>query len=77
MLRQYLPLAEARDVLYEFVDWWTRGEDFKWRPTNLQNSAFVEITIPSYEFVSLTFLYDYFIVKCIIFLYFVSWFNAF
>uniref|UniRef100_A0A915AF19 non-specific serine/threonine protein kinase n=1 Tax=Parascaris univalens TaxID=6257 RepID=A0A915AF19_PARUN len=49
MLRQFLPLAEVRDVHYEAVEWRARSEDGQWRTSDMHNSALVEIIIPSFR----------------------------
>uniref|UniRef100_A0A9J2PYQ2 non-specific serine/threonine protein kinase n=1 Tax=Ascaris lumbricoides TaxID=6252 RepID=A0A9J2PYQ2_ASCLU len=49
MLRQFLPLAEVRDVHYEAVEWRARSEDGQWRTSDVHNSALVEIIIPSFR----------------------------
>lgn len=48
-LRQFLPLAEVRDVHYELAEWRTRSDDSQWRVVDVQNSALVEIVIPAFR----------------------------
>uniref|UniRef100_A0A915PJA2 non-specific serine/threonine protein kinase n=1 Tax=Setaria digitata TaxID=48799 RepID=A0A915PJA2_9BILA len=46
-MRQFLPLAEVRDVHYELVEWRCCGEDGNWRPLDMSSSSLVEIIIPA------------------------------
>ncbi|KHN76855.1 Leucine-rich repeat serine/threonine-protein kinase 1 [Toxocara canis] len=58
MLRQFLPLAEVRDVHYEAVEWRARGEDGQWRSSDVHNSALIEIILPSFRQFLITITHD-------------------
>ncbi|KAM3721655.1 Leucine-rich repeat serine/threonine-protein kinase [Dirofilaria immitis] len=47
LMRQFLPLAEVRDVHYETVEWRSCTEDSNWRTLDMNGSSLIEIIIPS------------------------------
>ncbi|EFO25986.1 TKL/LRRK protein kinase [Loa loa] len=47
IMRQFLPLAEVRDVHYEIVEWHCCAEDSNWRTLDMNGSSLIEIIIPS------------------------------
>lgn len=50
VMRQFLPLAEVRDVHYETVDWRCCAEDNNWRTLDISGSSLIEIIIPAVRF---------------------------
>lgn len=52
-MRQFLPLAEVRDVHYELLEWRCCGEDNHWRVLDTSSSSLVEIVIPAIRFLYL------------------------
>nr|CDP90956.1 Bm6044, isoform b [Brugia malayi] len=47
VMRQFLPLAEVRDVHYETVEWRCCAEDSNWRTLDISGSSLIEIIIPA------------------------------
>ncbi|CAG9533559.1 unnamed protein product [Cercopithifilaria johnstoni] len=47
VMRQFLPLAEVRDIHYEAVDWCCCAEDGNWRTMDMSDSSLIEIIIPA------------------------------
>uniref|UniRef100_A0A0R3QZH9 non-specific serine/threonine protein kinase n=1 Tax=Brugia timori TaxID=42155 RepID=A0A0R3QZH9_9BILA len=47
VMRQFLPLAEVRDIHYETVEWRCCAEDSNWRTLDISGSSLIEIIIPA------------------------------
>uniref|UniRef100_A0A0R3RFC1 non-specific serine/threonine protein kinase n=1 Tax=Elaeophora elaphi TaxID=1147741 RepID=A0A0R3RFC1_9BILA len=47
VMRQFLPLAEVRDVHYETVEWRCCAEDNNWRTLDMSGFSLIEIIIPA------------------------------
>ncbi|VDN03509.1 unnamed protein product [Thelazia callipaeda] len=46
-MRQFLPLAEVKDVHYELVEWRCCGDDSNWHVLDTNGSSLLEIIIPA------------------------------